>query len=151
MRLLVLHGPNLNHLGKRESGYYGSDKLEDLDAQICEEANRAGTEIECHQSNSEKELIDWIQTASAQFDGIVLNPAGFGYSSIALRDAILASRLPVVEVHLSNIHARETFRQRTLTCDVCVGQICGFKSMSYVLGIHALIDHLKKNDTGPVA
>lgn len=143
MRILIVHGPNLNLLGKREIGFYGHFTLEELNQSITNCAIDLGVTIDFIQSNSEQSLVESIQNAHEMYKGIVINPAGYGYTSIALKDAIIASTIPVVEVHLSNIHARDCFRRTTVISDVCIGQIAGFKAMSYVLGLIALVDHLK--------
>lgn len=138
--ILVLHGPNLNLLGQREPGVYGRLTLADLDAAITQHAAQRGIRVECRQSNHEGVLVDAIQGAAAQgFGAIVLNPGAFTHYSYALRDAIAGIALPVVEVHLSNIHAREAFRHQSVTAPACRGQISGFGSQSYVLGLEAAL------------
>jgi len=141
MNFLVLHGPNLGLLGQREPGIYGSASLEDVN-QLCERAAKdLGDDLECRQSDVEGELVSWIGAASSEFDGILINPAAYTHTSVAIRDAISACGLPVVEVHLSNTHAREPFRHESLTAPVCVGQLMGFGPQGYVLGLHALHSH----------
>jgi len=141
MKFLVLHGPNLGLLGQREPGIYGSASLEDVN-QLCERAAKdLGDDLECRQSDVEGELVAWIGAASSEFDGILINPAAYTHTSVAIRDAISACGLPVVEVHLSNTHAREPFRHESLTAPVCVGQLMGFGPQGYVLGLHALHSH----------
>ena len=136
---LVLHGPNLNLLGTREPGIYGTLSLAELDRLIQAHARQRGVRVECRQSNSEGQLIDWLQSAQRQgFGGVVLNPGAFTHYSIALRDAVAAIRLPVIEVHLSNIHGREEFRQLSVIAAVARGQIAGFGPQSYLLGLDAL-------------
>lgn len=138
--ILVLHGPNLNLLGQRETGVYGKLTLVDVDAAIAEHAAARGASVECRQSNHEGVLVEAIQKAPEQgFDAIVLNPGAFTHYSYALRDAIAAVAIPVVEVHLSNIHAREPFRSTSVTAAVCRGQISGFGPQSYLLGLDAAL------------
>lgn len=143
-KILVLHGPNLNLLGEREPGIYGSLTLEDINAKLDAAAEEPGVSLTFLQSNSEGILIDALQAARLEQDGVLLNPAGYGHTSVALRDAIAAIELPVVEVHLSNVHARESFRRTSLTAPVCDGMICGFGWRSYLLGLQALTDLLEE-------
>lgn len=144
MRILVLHGPNLNMLGLREPDIYGKITLEEINADLKSLAANLGTEIGIVQSNSESELIDQIQLARNSFDGILINPAAYTHTSIAIRDAISSVSLPVVEVHLSNIHAREKFRTRSFIAPVALGQISGFGKESYLLGLTGLFNQIKK-------
>lgn len=140
MKILILHGPNLNILGKREPDKYGIKTLEEINTAIRELATELDVEVEIFQSNSEGELINKIQNAIDVFDGIMINPAAYTHTSIALRDAVLAINKPCVEVHLSNIHSREEFRQKSYLAPVCVGQISGFGYDSYLLGLRALVN-----------
>ncbi len=140
MRILFLNGPNLNLLGEREPKVYGSVSLKEIEAQVRERANARGVKVEFRQSNNEGELVTWIQQAKAGFDAIVLNAAAYTHTSIALRDAISAVGVPTIEIHLSNIHARESFRHQSLTAPVCVGQVSGFGSYSYILGLEASVN-----------
>jgi 3-dehydroquinate dehydratase-2 len=142
-RILVLHGPSLNLLGKREPGIYGAATLEQIDAALQGAALRRGTELRVVQSNHEGVLVNAIHEAMAWADGILINPAAYTHTSIAIRDAIAAVGLPTVEVHLSNIHAREEFRLTSLIAPVCQGQICGFGWRGYLLGLQALLDVLE--------
>ena len=143
MKILVINGPNLNLLGEREKDNYGETTLETINAQLSDLATELGVEIDFFQSNSEGAIVDKIQSAKGIFDGIIINPAAYTHTSIALRDALLAVKIPAVEVHLSNIHAREEFRQHSYTAGVCLGQIAGFKKDSYTLALRALVSYLK--------
>ncbi|MCX8157771.1 MAG: type II 3-dehydroquinate dehydratase [Verrucomicrobiae bacterium] len=139
MKLLVLNGPNLNLLGTREPGIYGSQTLADVERMVREAAGRHGAEVDFRQSNHEGELVTWIQEARGEFDVILLNAGAYTHTSVALRDAIVAAGVPTIEVHLSNIHAREEFRHRSLIAPVCLGQISGFGANSYVLAVEAAV------------
>jgi len=141
-KILLLHGPNLNLLGTREPDVYGRMTLENIDARLKNHASKHGVDLRSFQSNHEGALIDALHDARGWANGIVINPGAYTHTSIALRDAISAIQLPVVEVHLSNIHAREEFRHHSLIAPVCVGQIAGFGWRSYLLGFDALIGHL---------
>jgi 3-dehydroquinate dehydratase-2 len=143
LRFLVLHGPNLNLLGSREQSLYGTLSLKDIDAAIADLARDEGIQVETRQSNAEGELVTWIQEAKGRFDAIVINPAGYTHTSVALRDAIAAVEIPTIEVHLSNIYKRESFRHRSYIAGVALGQISGFGHAGYLLGIRAALEHLK--------
>lgn len=143
MKILFLNGPNLNLLGTREPDKYGTQTLKDIEIFIKEEAKRHNIEVEFYQSNIEGELVNKIQEAKNIFDGIVMNPAAYTHTSVAIRDAILAVSIPTVEIHISNIHTREEFRKTSLTAPACIGQITGFGINSYKLGLIAISDHLK--------
>ena len=141
-RILVLNGPNLNMLGTREPEVYGSDSLDDILGRLRMLATKRGAELTDFQSNSEGALIDALHDARGKVDGIIFNPGAFAHYSIALRDAISASELPVVETHLSNVHARERFRHRSVITAVCLGVVGGFGSHSYAVALDALLRHL---------
>ncbi|QXE91497.1 type II 3-dehydroquinate dehydratase [Geomonas subterranea] len=143
-KILVLHGPNLNLLGVREPGVYGTTTLEGINNALLELAAELSLELEIVQSNSEGGLVDAIQGALGTCQGILINPAAYTHTSVALRDAIAATALPAVEVHLSNVHAREPFRSHSFIAPVAVGQICGFGAESYLLGLRALAKRLGK-------
>jgi len=141
-RVLVLHGPNLNLLGKREPKIYGRLTLEQINRKIEALAQELGVEVECRHSNSEGELVDWIQQAPKNFGALVINAAAYTHSSVALRDALTAAGIPAVEVHISNIYRREEFRKKSLIAEAVVGQITGFGVNSYLLGLRAAVDCL---------
>lgn len=141
MKILVINGPNLNLLGEREPDKYGTFTYSQLCETINSYCNDKNIEVEIYQSNVEGEIVTKIQEARNNFDGIVINPAGYTHTSVAIRDAILAIKIPTVEVHISNIQEREEFRKTSLTAPACIGQIAGFKQNSYLLGIQALIDY----------
>ncbi|WP_447980568.1 type II 3-dehydroquinate dehydratase [Candidatus Nitrospira bockiana] len=141
--ILVLHGPNLNLLGSREQAIYGATSLKAIDAAIEALARELKVRVEIRQSNLEGELVTWIQEARDRFDAIVINPAGYTHTSVAIRDAIAAVQLPTIEVHLSNIYKREAFRHRSYIAPVALGQISGLGSASYLLGLRAAVNHLQ--------
>lgn len=138
MKILFLNGPNLNLLGQRQPEVYGTTTLADIEAAVLAQAE-GRAEIEFRQTNDEGELVTWIQDAASTADVAVINAAGYTHTSVALRDSIAASDVPVIEIHLSNIHAREEFRHNSLIAPVCEGQICGFGTTSYVLGLEAAL------------
>ena len=144
LKILVIHGPNLNLLGRREPDVYGTVSLQEVNRLIREEASRLKVAVTIFQSNHEGKLVDQIGSAQGRFDGILINPAAYTHTSVALRDALAACGVPAVEVHLSNIYAREEFRRHSLTASVCVGQVSGFGMESYMLGLVALVKQIRK-------
>jgi len=142
-KIQVLHGPNLNLLGTRDPAVYGTTTLAEIDAELARRAKARGAEVRSAQSNVEGELVTLIQRAKGWADAIVINPGGYTHTSVAIRDAIEAVALPTVEVHLSNLHAREPFRRESITAAKCIGQICGFGAQSYYLGLDAALAHVE--------
>ncbi len=141
--ILVVHGPNLNLLGTRDPSIYGSVTLDEIDAELSARAASAGFSIESIQSNLEGVIVDHVQQAAITHDAVIINPGGYSHTSVAIRDALDAIGIPAIEVHLSNIHARESFRHTSLTAAVCVGLVSGFGARSYFLGLDAAIAHVK--------
>lgn len=146
MKILVLHGPNLNLLGTREPELYGTFTLDDITASLTQLATELECDISVVQSNSEGVLVDSIQAARGRFQGILINPAAYTHTSVAIRDALAAVELPTVEVHLSNIHKREEFRHHSFIAPVAVGQISGFGPESYLLGLRALVTFIRQQN-----
>jgi len=144
MKILVLHGPNLDLLGTREPAIYGELTLKEINSAISALAHELAIEVTIVQSNSEGTLIDTIHSAIGTYDGVLINPAAYTHTSIAIRDALAAASLPTVEVHLSNIHSREEFRSKSFIAPIAVGQISGFALDSYLLGLRAIFNHLTK-------
>ncbi len=144
MKILVIHGPNLNLLGIREPGVYGRVTLKEINQKLLQIATELQVELEIIQSNHEGVMVDWIQQALEEYDGILLNPGAYTHTSVALRDALAAVKLPAIEVHLSNIYARETFRSKSFTAPVVNGQICGLGPDSYYWGLRALVKLIKE-------
>lgn len=144
MRIGVLHGPNLDLLGRREPDLYGHESLERIESALQERADRLGVELSSFQSNSEGALVDWIGGRAGEVDGWLVNAAAYTHTSLALRDALAATALPFVEVHLSNPYAREPVRRRSLLLDLAVGQVAGFRGGSYLLALEGLVEHLER-------
>jgi 3-dehydroquinate dehydratase-2 len=142
LRILVLHGPNLNLLGTREQSVYGTMSLDTIDANLTKLADELAVEVDIRQSNNEGELVTWIQETHSGYDGIIINPAAYTHTSLAIRDALAAVGLPAVEVHLSNIHQREAFRQQSYIAAVVLGQISGLGPTGYLLALRGLHDYL---------
>jgi 3-dehydroquinate dehydratase II len=143
MKILVVHGPNLNMLGKREPAHYGTETMGDIDRRMAEKGTETNMTIHFFQSNSEGAIVDRIQSALGQYDGLIINPAAYTHTSVAIRDAIALLDIPVVEVHLSNIYKRESFRSQSMIADVASGQITGFGSNGYMLAVDAVRDLIK--------
>jgi len=141
--ILVIHGPNLNLLGTREPEVYGKESLKDINSSLSKAAKKAGVSINFFQSNHEGEIVDKIQESIKRIDTIILNPGGLTHSSVCIRDALLSTKIPCIEVHLSNIFKREEFRKKSMISDIAVGTITGFGSNSYMLGLAAAVNYLK--------
>ncbi len=146
MKVIVINGPNLNLLGQREPDVYGSETLAEIEQSLVQNAIGLGVEVDTFQSNEEGVLVTAIGEASGKYDGIIINPAAYTHTSVALRDAIKACGVPTVEVHLSNTHSREDFRHKSLTAPVCIGQIMGFGGKGYLLALEGLIEKYRSND-----
>jgi 3-dehydroquinate dehydratase-2 len=140
--ILIIHGPNLNLLGRREKDIYGHRSLDDINRQLASLADELKVSVSFFQSNSEGDLVNAVQNALGTYDALVINPGAYTHTSIALRDAIAGTELPAVEVHLSNIYRREEFRKKSMLADVAVGQIAGFQVDSYLLGLRAAVNYL---------
>lgn len=143
MNILIIHGPNLNLLGEREPGLYGRESLSSINKLIAKKAKQIGCQIKIEQSNSEGEIVDLIQKAKGWAKGIIINPAAYTHTSIAIRDALLAVNLPAVEVHISNLYKREKFRHKSFISPICIGQICGFGALGYIFALEGLVSFLK--------
>ncbi len=144
MRILLINGPNLNMLGTRQPEIYGAQTLAGIEAAVTERAARLGAEVRCFQSNHEGALIDFLQAEAPHAAGIIINAGAFGHYSIALRDALVATRLPVVDVHISNVYAREPFRHQSVIADIAVGQVSGLGWRGYLAAVEALIENLRE-------
>lgn len=142
-KILIINGPNLNMLGIREPGVYGTETLETLCEKIRKKADLLNAQVECYQSNIEGEIINKIHSAMGVFDGIVINPGAFTHYSYAIRDALSSINVPAIEVHISNVHKREEFRHKSVTAPVCIGQICGFGTNGYLYALEELCDGQK--------
>lgn len=140
MKILVIHGPNLNMLGKREPAHYGTETMDDINRNMAEKGLQTGVFLDFFQSNSEGKIVDRIQSAIGQYTGMIINPGAYTHTSVAIRDAIVLLDFPVVEVHLSNIYKRESFRHRSMTVDVVTGQISGLGSIGYLLAMDAIFE-----------
>lgn len=144
MKILLINGANLNMLGTREPEKYGSTTLKDIETSVINRGKELGAEVEAWQSNHEGEIVDKIQSAKGNYDGILINAGGYTHTSVVIRDAISAVQIPTVEIHMTNIHAREEFRHTSLLSGVCVAQVVGFKEQSYILALEGLVNYLKK-------
>ena len=149
MKIAVVHGPNLNLLGKREPEIYGRYTLSEVDRELSDAGRALGVDVESFQSNVEGELVNFVQRAAAEASGFLVNAGAYTHTSVALRDALVGVGRPFVEVHLSNVHARESFRRRSLLAPKAVGAIMGFGVESYILGLNALVSHLRRAETRP--
>ena len=148
MRILLINGPNLNLLGTRQPEIYGTTTLADIEAAVTERAARLGAEVRCFQSNHEGALIDFLQAEAGGADGVIINAGAFGHYSLALRDAFVATRLPVVDVHISNVYAREPFRHTSVIADIALGQVSGLGWRGYLAATEALIEIVKERTAG---
>lgn len=143
MKILLINGANLNMLGTREPEKYGFTTLKDIETSVINRGKELGAEVEAWQSNHEGEIVDKIQSAKGNYDGILINAGGYTHTSVVIRDAISAVQIPTVEIHMTNIHAREEFRHTSLLSGVCVAQVVGFKEQSYILALEGLVNYLK--------
>ena len=144
MKILLINGANLNMLGVREPEKYGKTTLKDIEISLIEKGRELGAEVDVWQDNHEGNIVDKIQSARGNYDGLLINAGGYTHTSVVIRDAIAASEIPTVEIHMTNIHAREEFRHTSLISGVCIAQVVGFKELSYVLALEGLIDYLRK-------
>lgn len=144
MKILLINGANLNMLGQREPEKYGHTTLSDIEKAVIEKGQSLGAEVDVWQSNHEGDIVDKIQSAKEIYDGILINAGGYTHTSVVIRDAISAVQIPTVEIHMTNIHAREEFRHTSLLSAVCIAQVVGFKELSYTLAVEGIVDYLKR-------
>ena len=145
MKILLINGANLNMLGSREPEKYGSTTLKDIESGVIQRGNELDTQVDVWQSNHEGDIVDKIQSAKGVYDGILINAGGYTHTSVVIRDAIASVQIPTVEIHMTNIHAREEFRHTSLISGVCIAQVVGFKELSYTLALEGLVNHLKNS------
>ena len=145
MKILLINGANLNMLGSREPKKYGSTTLKDIESAVIQRGNELGVQVDVWQSNHEGDIVDKIQSAKGVYDGILINAGGYTHTSVVIRDAIASVQIPTVEIHMTNIHAREEFRHTSLLSGVCIAQVVGFKELSYTLAIEGLVNYLKNS------
>lgn len=145
MKILLINGANLNMLGSREPEKYGSTTLKDIESGVIQRGNELGVQVDVWQSNHEGEIVDKIQSAKGVYDGILINAGGYSHTSVVIRDAIASVQIPTVEIHMTNIHAREEFRHTSLLSGVCIAQVVGFKELSYSLALEGLVNYLKNS------
>ena len=145
MKILLINGANLNMLGSREPEKYGSTTLKDIESAVIQRGNELGVQVDVWQSNHEGEIVDKIQSAKGVYDGILINAGGYTHTSVVIRDAIASVQIPTVEIHMTNIHAREEFRHTSLISGVCIAQVVGFKELSYTLALEGLVNYLKNS------
>lgn len=145
MKILLINGANLNMLGSREPEKYGSTTLKDIESGVIQRGNELGVQVDVWQSNHEGEIVDKIQSAKGVYDGILINAGGYTHTSVVIRDAIASVQIPTVEIHMTNIHAREEFRHTSLISGVCIAQVVGFKELSYILALEGLVNSLKNS------
>ena len=145
MKILLINGANLNMLGSREPEKYGSTTLKDIESGVIQRGNELGVQVDVWQSNHEGDIVDKIQSAKGVYDGILINAGGYTHTSVVIRDAIASVQIPTVEIHMTNIHAREEFRHTSLISGVCIAQVVGFKELSYTLALEGLVNHLKNS------
>lgn len=145
MKILLINGANLNMLGSREPEKYGSTTLKDIESGVIQRGNELGVQVDVWQSNHEGEIVDKIQSAKGVYDGILINAGGYTHTSVVIRDAIASVQIPTVEIHMTNIHAREEFRHTSLISGVCIAQVVGFKELSYTLALEGLVNYLKNS------
>ena len=145
MKILLINGANLNMLGSREPEKYGSTTLKDIESAVIQRGDELGTQVDVWQSNHEGDIVDKIQSAKGVYDGILINAGGYTHTSVVIRDAIASVQIPTVEIHMTNIHAREEFRHTSLISGVCIAQVVGFKELSYTLALEGLVNYLKNS------